>query len=730
MNFSSLFKSISNLTSPYSIESNPIHETPLWQVYDATRKSDMLPVTVFKANASSQYSQFIRNAVHKAKVLRLPGLCTVVEVLDSDPQNTLIITERVAPFPWDTFQYSVSKNKYGVQLIIAQILETLALLDGFTLGVLHRESVYVNVKGQCVLFGLELCYKRDDRPSDYEYQSMLTNYAELMQMSEHATDLRLLDSSQMANLTTTLMGDRIPRDWKPLVDSLKLGKITPKAFHSKLKATSAWRNNPLIELFNDMKELHIKNNHEKLEIITKFENIFWDREEIFSNLLPGFVVEFIIPELYETLQLVLKSFTSPQLTGIELTSTVKYVSLFSIFLRLVVEYNYYNDIFKQAIIQNFKLPDKQVRFLLLLFLPKFLNVADENAAFMKDLISSVFSYLVQGLSNSETSIRMETLKLVPLLVSFVTERQLNNEILRYMAKTLVDPEVEIRVRTVLIITQISNKISPTSSNERSNILATVFTKALKDPKLITRMAALYGLSECIQLFDVSTIANKILTVIAPGIIDKNKRVRSKAKELFDLYLTKLETEAARVQVESNEDENIPLAFEDFDKYGDDHGEIYKGFMENLKISTGGAFLSTSSDMFSDDKNDEIHEGYEKEGHHSVWSSNDKVLSKSQLIGKPAELDDGWGNDSEWDSNDNASTSLASSMSSLVDLKTTRSSVLSSAKSLSSVRPNMSLRSSGNTPGTERKLDPKTVKPETLLPKKEVDEVEDGWDEDW
>lgn len=144
MNFSSIFKSISNFQFPYTIEETAITETALWQCFDGTRKADSLPVTVFKAKRSPENESLILNAVHKSKILKIPGLCTVLETFDSDPQSTFIVTERVVPFPWDNLG-SLSQNKFGVELGISQLLATLGFLKNFVLGTLSKDSVFINI---------------------------------------------------------------------------------------------------------------------------------------------------------------------------------------------------------------------------------------------------------------------------------------------------------------------------------------------------------------------------------------------------------------------------------------------------------------------------------------------------------------------------------------------------------------------------------------------------------
>lgn len=267
----------------------------------------------------------------------------------------------------------------------------------------------------------------------------------------------------------------------------------------------------------------------------------------------------------------------------------KLVPFLAIVLDLTSETNTFPVGFNDLITQSFKLPDRQVRFLLLIYLPKLIGPLSKS-----EISSRIYPHFIQGLTDSDATLRLQTLKTIPCIVSCLTERQLNNELLRFLAKTQVDSDVEIRTWTVIIISKISTILS-TSVGNRSNILATAFTKSLKDPQVKPRLAALYGLEKSIELFDVNTIANKILTVIAPGLLDKSPIVRGRAKILFEEYLEKLEKEAQLIQTNDSTADSEDVKDIDFENYGCDEEDMNKEdnllaaqFLNNLRLNSPSA----------------------------------------------------------------------------------------------------------------------------------------------
>lgn len=577
MSFINLFKSLSNFQFPYTLEEKPVYESNLWQAFNGSRKSDSLPITAFKAIRSPQNESLIANAIHKSKVLKIPGLCGVLEIFDSDPQSTFIITERVVPFPWDDIA-SLRRNAESLELGIYQIMTTLQFLDSFVLGTIGKESIFIDSKGQWLLFGLELCTKVTEIDDPDKFLERVSAYSSLVGNSATSErNYRKIDAIQLSSLIGQIFGGktRVPKDWQAPLQSLAAGKSTIGSFMNKLQSTETWRLNPLIEVYQHLKELHIKEPQEKLVAMSYLQKSFFENRDLYHNSSPNFLEGLIIPEITNTIKWLIAN----QVTVASSISRI--IPLLATFLDLSVVKEHFPENSKQLIYDSFGLTDRQIRFLLLIYLPKISKHLNKN-----EISAKIYPHFVQGMADSDTTLRLQTLKSIPTIVSFITERQLNNELLRYLAKTQVDVDVEIRTWTVIIITQISTLLS-TSSGNRSNILATAYTKSLKDPKTKPRLAALHGLAKSIDLFDVSTIANKILTVIAPGLLDRDPLVRRKAKNLFQIYLDKLENEAKTIQESSaNGSHTEDIDFDQYTKEDEnaDDSELVKQFMERLMLT--------------------------------------------------------------------------------------------------------------------------------------------------
>lgn len=728
MSFINLFKSLSNFQFPFTLEDKPVSETTLWQVFNGLRKSDSVPVTVFKANRSQQTEALITNAIHKAKILKIPGLCRVLETFDSDPQSTFIVTERVTPFPWDDIA-TLQRNKEALELGISQLLTTLTFLNAFVLGTIGKDSIFIDSKGQWLLFGLEMCSKVTDISNPERYLDSLHDYNRLLGLSSSCNNLNKIDAMSLGSLITTIFGTtaKIPKDWQSPVQSLASGRTSIENFMNKLQLTDTWLSNPLITIYQQLKELHIKEPQEKLAVMTNLQTSFFENKDLYHNLSAQFVEGLVIPEIANVIKWLMTSQNNS-------TSAVsRIIPLLAIYLDLSTERQYFPENSKQLIYDCFGLPDRQIRFLLLIYLPKISKHLNKG-----EISTKIYPRFIQGMADADATLRLQTLKRVPIVVPFITERQLNNELLRFLAKTQVDAEVEIRTWTVIIITRISTLLS-TSSGNRSNILATAFTKSLKDPVTKPRLAALYGLAKSIDLFDVATIANKILTVIAPGLLDKDPLVRSKAKGLFEKYLNKLEDEAKAIQSANSGSHSEDI---NFDQYGEeetsDNTELVNQFMATLMLSsTPEPDLLTKNNTVEDNgwdtQDQDLDDGgwdtaSEKINQQNAFKSTPVPIEKSWNDELNEELDDGWDDQSFWEE------SQPKEPPKPVIKTVKKTSILATKRPTGAIRSSRS--SSTNTKvGFPAASVPKNKPVKNIFKETEVivndeDTVDDSWDGEW
>jgi SCY1-like protein 1 len=138
-------------------------------------------------------------------------------------------------------------------------------------------------------------------------------------------------------------------------------------------------------------------------------------------------------------------------------------------------------------------------------------------------------------------VREQTLKSVLTLITKLSDRTINGELLRYLAKTANDEQPGIRTNTTICLGKIAKHLGTSS---RAKVLIAAFTRSLRDPFVHARNAALMALSVTVEYFSEEDCALRILPVVCPSLIDKEKLVRDQASKTVDVYLAKIKKAAA------------------------------------------------------------------------------------------------------------------------------------------------------------------------------------------
>lgn len=177
-----------------------------------------------------------------------------------------------------------------------------------------------------------------------------------------------------------------------------------------------------------------------------------------------------------------------------------------------------------VIIRLFGSPDRAMRVYLLDNLPLMIHRLSQ-----KDVSNKIFPSMVTGFTDLAPIIREQTVKAVLVIVGKLTDRLINGELLRYLAKTANDEQPGIRTNTIICLGKIARNLATSS---RSKVLVAAFTRSLRDPFIHARNAALMAFSATIDIFSEDDCANKILPSLCPCLLDKEKCVPDPSLDHF------------------------------------------------------------------------------------------------------------------------------------------------------------------------------------------------------
>lgn len=138
-------------------------------------------------------------------------------------------------------------------------------------------------------------------------------------------------------------------------------------------------------------------------------------------------------------------------------------------------------------------------------------------------------------------VREQTLKSVLTLITKLSDRTINGELLKYLAKTANDEQPGIRTNTTICLGKIAKNLG---TSTRSKVLIAAFTRSLRDPFVHARNASLLALAVTSEYFSEEDSASRILPSICPLLIDKEKLVRDQAIKTMEVYMGKIKKAAA------------------------------------------------------------------------------------------------------------------------------------------------------------------------------------------
>lgn len=141
-----------------------------------------------------------------------------------------------------------------------------------------------------------------------------------------------------------------------------------------------------------------------------------------------------------------------------------------------------------------------------------------------------------GFTDIAPIVREQTVKAVLTIIGKLSDRTINGELLKYLAKTSNDEQPGIRTNTTICLGKISKNLGVST---RSKVLIAAFSRSLRDPFVHARNAALMALAVTSDAFNDDDCANRVLPALCPCLIDKEKLVRDQANKTMDIYLQRI-----------------------------------------------------------------------------------------------------------------------------------------------------------------------------------------------
>ncbi|KAB5515211.1 armadillo-type protein [Coniochaeta sp. 2T2.1] len=526
---------------PYTFGDKVDLDPSIWTLYNGTRREDGSNCSIFSFDVAANKSSLplAKNALKKLRTLRHPGVIKVLDTVETD-SYIYIATERLVPLRWHVKRKSISPEtaKWGLYSI-ASTIKFINDEASSVHGSLKVASIYTSESGEWKLGGFEvLSNVKDDDAIIYTYGSLVPDSArytppelarsgwDAIKKSPHS----VVDSYDFGVLIFEVFNGsflgpdqagqtkEIPptmhSSYKRLVNANPKARLTVGHFLEQGRRHGAFFDTPLIKLTEGVDNLGVKSETEREAFLDDLEHLSDDFPEDFFKMK-------VLPELLKSVEF---GGGGPKAFGVVMKIATK------------LSDDDFDSKVTPVVIRLFGNPDRAIRVCLLDNLPLMIERLPQ-----KVVNDRIFPQIVTGFTDIAPVVREQTLKSVLTLITKLSDRTINGELLKYLAKTANDEQPGIRTNTTICLGKIAKNLG---TSTRSKVLIAAFTRSLRDPFVHARNASLLALAVTGEYFADEDCATRILPSICPLLIDKEKLVRDQAIKTMDVYIAKIKKAAA------------------------------------------------------------------------------------------------------------------------------------------------------------------------------------------
>ncbi|KAL4888450.1 armadillo-type protein [Aspergillus ambiguus] len=521
---------------PYSLGDRVDVSDSIWTLHNATKREDGFACSIFTFDIAANKSRLplAKNAVRKCRTLRHPGVIKVLDTIETET-SIYIITERVVPLSWHVRRRSLSEEtcKWGLYTV-ASTLKFINEDAASVHGVVRASSIYASESGEWKLGGFDvLSSMNDENAVIYTYGSLVPDAARYTppEVVKGGWDiikrhpLSAVDAYGLGILIfevfngsfmggdqvgkTTNVPPSMHQSYKRLCTANPKLRLSPAHFVEQGKKHGGFFQTPLIRLTDDIESLGLKNDAEREEFINELDELSEDFPEEFFKMK-------VLPELLKSVEF---GGGGPKV----LSAILKIGSKLS--------QDEYSSKLTPVVVRLFANPDRALRVCLLDNLPLMIDNLPQ-----KVVNDKIFPQMTSGFTDVAPVVREQTVKAVLSVVPKLSDRTINGELLRFLARTANDEQPGIRTNTTICLGKIAKHLGQGS---RSKVLIAAFTRSLRDPFVHARCAGLLALCATLEFFTEEDCATRILPAICPSLLDREKLMRDQANKTLDLYLQRV-----------------------------------------------------------------------------------------------------------------------------------------------------------------------------------------------
>ncbi|KAF9990045.1 hypothetical protein BGZ75_003814 [Mortierella antarctica] len=511
-------------------------DSTIWALHRGTKREDNSPVSILCFDCVRQRDKLplARNAFKKFRTIRHPDLIKYIDGIETE-SYIYIVTDAVTPLQ-DHLRSNLDPNliRWGL-FKVANVLKFLTVDASFIHGNIRTSSIFITKSGEWKVGGFEaLSSLKEDQPAILTYASLIPDsnrYAppEVRKKSWNVVkeyELWSTDTWHYACLIYEVYNGtfsspeqlatpgNIPPEMAPFYKNLLRPdpKTRPSVgdFLDKGMQAKSFFQNDLIQVVMFLENFSVK---EPLQ-----RDTFLRRLDMLVERFPKEFCKYkILPELVHALE-----YGSG---GAKVLPPIVKIGA-------DLDEQEYESLISNVLVKMFASTDRTIRLSLLENLGGFIERINKKVVNEK-----IFPSMALGFTDTAPIIREWTVKSVLLVISKLSDKTINYELLRYLGKLQTDEEPGIRTNTVICLGKIAKYLNDTT---KGKILVPAFTRSLRDPFAHARVASLMALNATSESYEKGDIATRIIPCISLTLVDTEKIVRVQAMKTLDTFVKRVE----------------------------------------------------------------------------------------------------------------------------------------------------------------------------------------------
>jgi len=191
-----------------------------------------------------------------------------------------------------------------------------------------------------------------------------------------------------------------------------------------------------------------------------------------------------------------------------------------------------------SVVQMFSNNERSTRINLLKHVKQYIEyIPDEIVE------KQIFPNVISGFADTTPALREVSVRSLISFAPKLDPATLNGKVLNILGKCQTDVEPAIRTNTTVVIGEVAQYLS---KEKQQTVLASAFTKPMKDGFMPARKACILSIEKCLDLFPIQKqLVGTILPVVGRASIDPYRQVRDPAMRCLKKIIKKLKKKLLR-----------------------------------------------------------------------------------------------------------------------------------------------------------------------------------------